>query len=168
MATDPITEQAIYPGAPGVGLRNVGSYQISGEPWISGSEGATGAGTGQHVASTVKRYQFPFVTREVTVVNFTTSQTKNHIFVHFASGSEHTFSSTKETSTYNPLSNVFQGKHYFAVSGSSITFKAKCKEIYITTDGQNASAKYRILADLTNVPTGRMYELTGSGHTEMA
>ena len=166
MATDAKTGQPIYSGAPGVGLRNVGSYQISGEPWISGSEGA--GALGKHVASTVKRYQFPFVTREVTVVNFTTSQEQNHIYVHFASGSEHTFSSTKETSTYNPLSNVFQGYHYFSLSGSSITFRAKCKEIYVTTDARNEDARYRILADLTNVPTGRMYELTGSGHTEMA
>ena len=166
MATDAITEQPIYSGAPGVGLRNVGSYQISGEPWISGSEGA--GLPDKHVASTVKRYQFPFVTREVTVVNFTAGEAKNYIFVHFASGSGHTFSSTKETSTYDSFSNVFQGYHYVSVSGSSITFKAKCKEIYITTDAQNTDARYRILADLTNVPTGRMYELTGSGHTEMA
>jgi hypothetical protein len=88
---------------------------------------------------------------------------------------------------------VFQGSHYVTLSGSqSITFKAKVKEIYISTnadvgavlagdlsegndlgggmeDGAAADVvHYRIIADLTNVPTRRMYVLTGSGHTEMA
>jgi len=161
MPTDANTGQPIYSGAPSVGLRNVGSYQISGEPWISGSEGPAASG---HAASIVKRYQFPFVTREVSVVNLTSG----YIFVHFASGSQHVFSSTAETATYNGASTVFSGQHYIPVSGSNttLTFKAKCKEIYVSTDSTGGSCAYRIMADLTNVPTKRMYELTGSGHTD--
>ena len=59
MATDAKTEQPIYHGAASVGLRNVGSYQVSGEPWITGSEA--------QAHSTVKRYQFPYVTREIAI-----------------------------------------------------------------------------------------------------
>ena len=41
MAVDPKTNQPIQPGYPGVGLRNVGSYQVSGHPFITGSLMAT-------------------------------------------------------------------------------------------------------------------------------
>ena len=176
MPTDAKTGQPIYAGAPSVGLRNVGSYQVSGEPWISGSD--------NHAANEVKRYQLPFVSREVSVTNMGAAVAGNYIFVHFVSGSGdgHSFSG-KGTGpvTRDPKSDVFTGKHFVTLSGSqSVTFKAKVKEVYISTDnevgaieasglgGGNAAdvVHYRILADLTNVPTRRMYHLTGSGHTE--
>jgi|ETNvirenome_6_85_1030632.scaffolds.fasta_scaffold14274_4 hypothetical protein len=182
MATDAKTGQPIYHGAPSVGLRNVGSYQVSGEPWISGSEA--------QAANKVKRFQFPYVTREVTVQNYG----DNELRVHFVSGSGHTsFSSTVDKMARVVESNVYLGLHYITLSGAvnpritegdpsraatigsvtgsvpsvhrSVTFKAKCKEIYIATTSVGATS-YRIMADLTNIPTRRMYHLTGSGHTE--
>ena len=163
MATDVKTGQAIYHGAPSVGLRNVGSYQVSGEPWVSGSQG--------QAHSKVKRYIFPFVTREISVATFEGAAANTQIWVHFASGSAHSFSSTVDIDDFESTSNVFKGRHYVAVcSGStSVTFRAKVKEIYVTTPAHNdggADVGYRVLADLTNIPTKRMYELTGSGHTE--
>ena len=59
----------------GVGLRNVGSYQISGRPWISGS-------TAQP-ASKTKMFLFPFVARAVTVFNISGG---SDVYVHFVSG----------------------------------------------------------------------------------
>lgn len=153
---------AIYNGAPSVGLRNVGSYQISGEPWISGS----GAGFGTaHAGNKVKRYQFPFVTREVTV-DFEQDGAggMDCVWVHFVSGSDHDFSVVGDLVTKDATSDVFLGKHFVVVSGS-FTIKAKLKEIYVTTPGANA-AEYHVIADLTNIPTKRMYPLTGSGHTD--
>ena len=162
MATDPKTQSPIFHGAPSVGLRNVGSYQVSGEPWITGSQG--------QAASKVKRYVFPFITREVSVATFEGAANNTQIWVHFASGSGHSFTSAVDIDDFESTSNVFKGRHYFAVcSGStSVTFRAKVKEIYITTPAHNDGAVvgYRVLADLTNIPTRRMYELTGSGHTE--
>jgi len=158
--TDPNTGQPIYHGAPSVGLRNVGSYQVSGEPWVSGSEA--------QAASKVKRFQFPYVTREVTVDNYGA----NEIRVHFASGSGHNdfVDGGKDLMTLSGDSDVYLGLHYVTVSGSvnlptRSTFRAKCKEIYVATTAEGA-ASYRVIANLTNVPTRRMYHLTGSGHTE--
>tara|TARA_R110002020_G_scaffold93364_1_gene225286 strand:- start:101 stop:622 length:522 start_codon:yes stop_codon:yes gene_type:complete len=168
MARDTTTNQSIYHGAPSVGLRNVGSYQISGEAWISGS-------TAQ-AASKVKRFQFPYVTREVTVDNFTLNgkdgdfagASASTIRVHFVSGSGHDFSTVTHPDgiTLVTDSDVYAGLHFYPVSvGSSVTFRAKCKEIYVATTA-SGSASYRVLADLTNVPTRRMYHLTGSGHAD--
>ena len=160
MATDAKTGQAIYRGAPRVGLRNVGSYQVSGEPWMSGSN--------DQALNKVKRYVFPYVTREVTVAKANESNTS--LWVHFVSGTGHTFSSAVDEVARDGNSTVFRGLHYFPlVSGSnSITFRAKCKEIYVTTPNvtDGVTVNYRVLADLTNIPTSRMYELTGSGHTD--
>jgi len=157
--TDVKTGQPIYYGAPGVGLRNVGSYQVSGEPWITGSDA--------HVSAKVMKYDFPYVTREVSVYHQgKTGGSDGVCRVHFVSGSRHDFSTTNGFVAYVAAQNVYQGIHFVDVPlGNTITFRAKVKEIYIAETGTD-TIKYRIMADLTNVPTGRMYELTGSGHTE--
>jgi hypothetical protein len=150
-----------YPGH-GVGLRNVGSYQVSGEPWISGSS--------DQADDKVKRFEFPYVTRELTVYNYSgggadggTGQS-NTIRVHFSSGSGHDFSSA-DIISMNAGSTIYSGLHYVSVAvGSSVTFKAKAKEVYVTS--ASGSASFRVLADLTNIPTARMYHLTGSGLTD--
>ena len=48
----------ITPGK-GVGLRNVGSYQISGHPYVTGSTIAAGV---------EKKISFPYVTKSITVI----------------------------------------------------------------------------------------------------
>ena len=152
----------------GVGLRNVGSYQISGDPYITGS--------GDQADESMKRFQFPSVTREVTVFNLsflgngTTACFPIH--VHFASGSTAlTDFATKDLATsVNTNAKWIHGEinhAYHSVplhAGESITFTAKMKEIYVTC--VSGSANYRIIADLTGIPTGSMYQLTGSGITD--
>jgi len=150
----------------GVGLRNVGSYQVSGEPWVSG--------TTTQVASRVKRFIFPRVTREVSVYNIADGGTEADVRVHFASGSGHNFDTYGAVNTpgadlvtIDTDSNVYVGLHYVPVpAGSTLTFRVKCKEIYVATTSAG-TATYRVMADLTNILTGSMYELTGSGHTAM-
>ena len=116
MPNDIKTNQPIYAGAPSVGLRNVGSYQVSGEPWITGSD--------DHAASQIKRYRFPFVSKEVSVTNMGTPiDGANYIFVHFVSGSgpTHSFASIGSgPATRDPKSDVFTGKHFVTLSGNSV------------------------------------------------
>tara|TARA_R110000824_G_scaffold113687_7_gene263610 strand:+ start:364 stop:894 length:531 start_codon:yes stop_codon:yes gene_type:complete len=176
MAVDAKTGQPIYHGAPSVGLRNVGSYQVSGQPWVSGS--GDGNGTAQ-AARTIKRFQFPFVTREVTVralpgnpnsVNTLKTDDNrfisgSYVWVSFASGTAHVFTDVSDVVTYNKASDIIVGNHYVSVTGS-FNIKAKLKEIYVIVPDANAATTYQIVADLTNVPTKRMYHLTGSGLTE--
>lgn len=129
----------------GVGLRNVGSYQISGHPYVTGST----LGTGQE-----KRVSFPYVTKEFTVINSGSTGTGPKLRVHFVStGSD---------------ANVIPGHHYVTLENDdqSITFNVKCKEIYITcTAGGTNDNGFEVVASLTNIMPNHMYPLTGSGIT---
>ena len=62
--------------------------------------------------------------------------------------------------------NIISNKHYKELQGygSSIEIPAKTKEIYLT--GVGAQTTFEVIAELTNIPTGSMYSLTGSGIDE--
>jgi hypothetical protein len=151
----------------GVGLRNVGSYQISGDPYITGS--------GDQANNLIKRFEFPTVTREVTVFNLPTladgATASKEIKVHFVSGSgKVSFSEAADNdNAANVAANwangeVIKGHHFVPLlAGESVSFTAKVKEIYVTT--VEGISRYRVMADLTGIPATQMYHLTGSGHT---
>ena len=120
------------------GVNNVGSYQVSGTPFITGS---SIVGNQTHVI------KFPFVTKAVTVIQ---SGSAGALRVHF-----------------NPRwssENVMDFHHYITLDSDedAVTFNAKCTEIYVT--GVGASG-YELIAELTHIPSGSMYSLTGSGLT---
>ena len=129
-------------GTVGVGLRNVGSYQISGHPYVTSSV----INSDQEM-----RVTFPYVTKKITVIA-SGSQPNKGLRVHFAS-----------TGSGN---NVVGGKHFIALDSheDSIDFDVKCKEIYLSAPG--AAAGFMLYASLTNIPTGAMYTVTGSGVTK--
>jgi len=124
----------------GTGLRNVGSYQVSGHPYITGS-------TDMGSVNTEVTVSFPYVTKDVTVIASGSSEIK----VHFNSDSD---------------GNVLDGGHFITLDSDedSFTFDVKCKEIYLTNITANAA--FQLYASLTNIDTSRMYELTGSGLTD--
>ena len=127
----------------GTGLRNVGSYQVSGHPYITGSADLGAADT-EHVVS------FPYVTKEVKVIASGSSVIKVH---------------------FNPASagSVLAGNHFItlddnnAQGADNVTLNVKCKELYITT--VTANAAFQLYASLTNIDPSHMYTLTGSGLT---
>ena len=128
----------------GTGLRNVGSYQISGHPYVTGSTIAAGA---------EYKISFPYVSKTVTVIA-SGSTGDPHIRVAFkdadsAGGAE-----------------FFDRKHYVTLdsNGDSITFDVKCTDLYISA--LNATSGFELYASLTNIDESHMYELTGSGITE--
>ena len=127
-----------------VGLNNVGSYQVSGVPWITGS--AALAKNTEHTVS------FPYVARSVSVINHTGGSNAS-IRLHFNSGSS---------------GRVIAGMHYVELDSDedSYTFNVKCKEIYVSAPDNGSTRTYSIIAELTNIPTSRMYTLTGSGLTD--
>ena len=143
MATDAKTGQPIF-GRHGVGLQNVGSYQISGWPWVTGSVLADGQ------EDTIS---FPMVTKSVTIIasGSLASDDDNVLRAHFASTSS---------------GEVFLGHHYITFEGDddSLTLNIKCKELYLSAVGSGVG--YEVVAELTNIPTDRMFTLTGSGVTE--
>jgi len=127
---------------PHAGLGNVGSYQVAGQPWISGS---TALPPDQEWTCS-----FPYVTKSVTIVNHSTETLR----VHF-------------NSTSSCL--VVDGVHFVELDSDedSYTFGTKCKEIYVSAPSSNSgNANFRVVAELTGIPTQSMYALTGSGLTE--
>tara|TARA_R100000152_G_C6751933_1_gene175613 strand:- start:644 stop:1057 length:414 start_codon:yes stop_codon:yes gene_type:complete len=125
-----------------VGLNNVGSYQVSGIPWITGSTAL--------VKDTEHTISFPYVARSVCVIN----HSSDTIRVHFNSK--------------DAPGNVIGGLHFVELDSDedSYTFNVKCKEIYISAPNNGSDREYRVVAELTNIPTQRMYTLTGSGLTD--
>jgi len=125
----------------GTGLRNVGSYQVSGHPYITGSVDMGSAGT-EHVVS------FPFVSKNVTVIASGSSIIKVHFNSDSADG------------------DVLDAAHFITLDSDedSITFDVKCKEVYLTN--VNANAAFQLYASLTNIDASSMYILTGSGLTD--
>ena len=63
-------------------------------------------------------------------------------------------------------SNVATNKHYWTLDSQneSITMNVKSKEIYLSSDGGDCD--YSLQADLTSIPSSRMYQHTGSGVDE--
>ena len=139
----------------GVGLRNVGSYQVSGTPWVTGSAIAVDKS---------QRHSLPLVSKSFTFIN-----TGNpDLYVHFIDGVTNAISADGDggAQTFDPSADLwFTRNHFITVAkGASVTFDVKCKFIFITNDSSSAGAgSYQIFAELTNIPAARMYELTGSG-----
>ena len=62
--------------------------------------------------------------------------------------------------------NVTTGKHYWTLDSQneSITMNVKSKELYLSADGGDCD--YSVEAELTNIPSSRMFQHTGSGVDE--
>ena len=128
------------------GLYNVGSYQVSGRPWITGSVGLD--------ADAEDRIQFPSVAKSVMVINRDPDLTDDNIRVHF--------NSTSST-------DVIRGRHFVTLDtyNTAITFNVKCTEIYISNPSNGAApAGYTVVAELTGIGAEQMPNLTGSGLTD--
>ena len=129
------------PATYSVGLNNVGSYQVAGTPYITGS---TTLGAGHETS-----FAFPMVTKTITVIN----RSAEDIRVHFNSTGS---------------GDVVNGLHFVLMDSKedSYTFNVKAKEIYISAPSSNGgNASFTIVAELTQIPVARMYALTGSGLT---
>ena len=132
------------------GIGAVGSYQVSGVPWITGS-GANGLAVGVE-----DKISFPSVAKSVMVQLHDSNSDVIH--VHFNSSGSN--------------GGVWEGNHFFPLTTdeSSITFNVKCKEIWISNPptgngGSGSPSGYRVVAELTGISTTEMFVLTGSGLT---
>jgi len=120
------------------GISNVGSYQVSGKPYMTGSTDIDN--------NVQNKITFPYIAKSVTVIN----KSAVDLRIHFADKAE---------------AKVFNGLHYVTLTEDrdSITFNVKCKEIYITSQGNNGA--YEVVAELTSIETGEMDDnyMTGAG-----
>lgn len=123
---------------PGIG--SVGAYQVAGRPFITGSAGDSTLADGAE-----DEISFPKVTRTVTVINFSS----NAIRVHFAS---------KDTGA------TISGKHFIELDSDedSISLNVKTDKLFISNASGVGPATYRVIAELTGIPTGSAdYDATG-------
>ena len=99
------------PATYSVGLNNVGSYQVAGTPYITGS---TTLGAGHETS-----FAFPMVTKTITVIN----RSAEDIRVHFNSTGS---------------GRVVDGNHFvlFDSKEDSYTFNVKATELYVSAPAQ--------------------------------
>ena len=130
MATNSGASDGRY--TPGIG--HVGSYQVAGRPFITGSAGGTTLANGAE-----DTINFPNVTRSITVINFGS----NAIRVHFAS------KDTGNTVAAN-------GGHFIELDSDedSITMNVRADAIYISNASGADNLEYKVYAELTGIATG--------------
>ena len=157
----------------GSGLGNSAAYQVAGKPYLTASTIEAEAAQGSPVASLYARREykvtFPSVTRFVRVTN---NCTASELAVYF--------SPREAAGQSGPLRNAQYSVIPPAQSGITGSFEAhvKCRELFITAgpiggltgsifqpqgDRPVHAGTFGVFAEVTHIPAGNMYELTGSG-----
>ena len=152
------------------GLGHAPAYQVSGRPWMTGS---------QLPPSGTITINFPSVTKNFTVVN-----TRHHM--GDTSKDTHTgtlavyFGPTPDVEWNGSNIKQIYNNHYVFLdeTNDSYTFETKAKTVHITCLGygnyvsgvpsqhSHVSGSFWIIAELTGIESENMYELTGSGIDE--
>ena len=117
-----------------VGLNNVGSYQVSGMPFASGSI----------VATTATKIEFPYVTRWVQVINHASTEARVGVSQNGVEGDNYF--------KIHPPNNAGRAAPYVP------TLELKLTEIWISGSGD-----VDIIAGLTNIPVERVTNVSPSG-----
>lgn len=122
------------------GLNNVGSYQVSGAPFATGSLTVPASG------STPLKIQFPYVTQWISIVNVNSK----HIRVGFSENGV-------KNGNYN----------YFLVHEDNHPtwnmYNLKLTELYLLSDTNQSINDVSVVAGLTNIPTARVDNIAPSG-----
>ena len=119
------------------GLGNVASYQVSGKPFLTGNLDID--------LNVEDKIVFPNVTKRIIIQNMADVDLR----VHFHSTGS---SRVNETSCFFTL----------PTTKDKLDLDVKCTEIYISNPTGN-NGKYELYAELTGIPVGEMFPLTGSG-----
>ena len=124
------------------GLNNVGSYQVSGAPFVTSSL-VPQSGSGHF------KVEFPYVTKQITITN---NSTTSHDLVRVA------FS---ERGLEDGVANYFLVGSTKDGDGST-TLNVKATELYVMCD-DNHTAPVSIFGSLTNLPVSRINNISPSG-----
>ena len=175
---DAKTGQPIFGGSPGVGLSHVGSYQVAGTPYMTGSTLEASQNSGS-----VMRFEFPRVAKSVMVrvvptafVGGNSADNSDPIVVFFgeakdAGGNSRVGKNTYQTNGANAPQQFTQRHGYtlYMVSGSGdqATFDVRSDHINISVNGlsSHVTGAFQIYAELTNISAARMSDtyISGSG-----
>ena len=131
-----------------VGLRNAGSFQVAGQPYMSGST------TQPTLGSSVNggHFVFPYVTKKIKITNEDADHPMVISFAPFLQSEAAGFGYANSASG--------SGNWLYLQATGSLELNVKCKEIFLAPATSNA-VDCSIFAELTNIPTGRMYSLDG-------
>ena len=143
------------------GLGSTGAYQVAGRPFLTGSVIQNGDGS---QAGSQLRVQFPFVTRSFSIVCTGSAALKFH-FVDVTGApalvDRHNFFTVASDLTHNG-SGSFNNYSTGSYRSQAFTYNVKCSELYVSSTGTGQSG-FQLAAELTHIPSGDMYTLTGSG-----
>lgn len=122
-----------------VGLSNVGSYQVSGRPFATGSLTIPASG------SIPLKIEFPYVTQWISVTN----TNSKHVRLGFSEN------------------GVKNGAHNYVLIHEDNhpvdhTYNLKLSELYLLSDTGQSVANFSVVAGLTNIPVERINNLSGS------
>ena len=127
----------------GVGVNNVGSYQVSGIPFVSASisvPAAQASAKGQKITNAPIKIDFPFVTKFVTIRH---DPTGSNYGVGPNNGIRIGFSDAGVTNAVD--------RFYLELSGSeSVTLEVKTKEIYLVSCDETIK-EATVITGLTNI-----------------
>ena len=122
------------------GLNHVGSYQVSGIPFATGNLTIPASG------STPIKIEFPYVTQWVSVSN----TDNKHVRLGFSEngiksgGSNYVLIHEETAPTFN-------------------MYNLKLTEVYLLSDTGQAVTDFSLIAGLTNIPVGRIDNISPSG-----
>ena len=119
---------------PGIG--NVGSFQVAGTPFLTGTATISNG--------TEFRIDFPAVTKNIKVF---CTHADNSVRVHFDSKDD---------------GNTISNKHFLTITSGSVDIDVKCNAVYISNASGGASS-FELYAELTGIEPGMMFDLTGPG-----
>jgi len=123
------------------GINNVGSYQVSGRPFLTGSN-ITGSGTNNGEV----KISFPSITKSFTVIN----RGATSLIIHFDTRAN---------------TDVITNHHYLTLSGTddSFGFDVKCKEVYLSSYLPSGIGSFELHGELTGIDQSEMHAMSGSG-----
>jgi hypothetical protein len=122
------------------GIASVGSYQVAGHPFVTGSSNLD-----RGVEDTIK---FPTVTKEIFIQNNGAADLRVHFASHSASNTPH------------------QNFLLLNRASGSLRLGVKCRHLFVSNVSAVQNGNYRIYAELTGIGVDRMFPLTGSGISE--
>ena len=137
------------------GLGSAGAYQVSGFPYVTGS-GATPLAAGA-----TKEIIFPSVTKFITLMPIDKGATQFTPLVSFADPSNPRVQSQGHTISF-PLYSSAGGQP----ESPPFTFEIKCTRIWVTEVSGLAAGNFTVVAGLTSINPGSMYNISGSGINE--
>ncbi len=149
-----------FKGRHEAGVNNVGSYQVSGIPWVSASimvpahSDTTNGAKGVVTDGSTAKVSFPFVTKFVTVRH---DPTGSNYIIGANNGIRVGFSEAGVAAGPN--------RFYVELSGSeSITMEVKCTELYLVSCNDKIK-EATVIAGLTGIRSARLSGSSGANYS---